>query len=167
MGDQNNWISLSPDASYDLRDGPYFSWSPTGPWIAALLNTDGKDDIYVVKADNSEAIRLTDDSNTEGTFTWSPDGKYIAFVKNGNIFISNIEEPIQQINLTNDSTNSGSYRTLAWSPDGSQIAYTNSSGTGIYLISTDGSEIKQLTDLACYIDTDFGPVLQPTRDLQE
>src|SRR5437879_10999009 len=42
--------------------------------------TRGFGDIYVMKADGSEPVRLTDSPFLDGQASWSPDGRRIAFV---------------------------------------------------------------------------------------
>src|SRR6185503_133237 len=68
--------------------GPIFSldfgtaWSPDGSKIAFGSNRDGADtELYVMNADGSDPLKLTDDTLDDTMPTWSPDSQRIAFVK--------------------------------------------------------------------------------------
>ena len=49
------------------------SWSPDGRRIAFVRNTDTRADIYVVNADGTERVRLTNHPRSETSPVWSPD----------------------------------------------------------------------------------------------
>ncbi|MEM7538380.1 MAG: SH3 domain-containing protein [Chloroflexota bacterium] len=55
------------------------SWSPDGSRIAYISQEDGNFEVYVIGADGSGKIRLTNDLASDGLPTWSPDGQWIAF----------------------------------------------------------------------------------------
>ncbi|MDX1520498.1 MAG: DPP IV N-terminal domain-containing protein [Anaerolineae bacterium] len=96
-----------------LTENPGFDgfphWSPDGSKIAFLTDRDGNAEIYVMNADGSEQINITNLPNSnesvQGDFSWSPDGGQILFqsVENQNVevFVMNADGS-EQINLTND-----------------------------------------------------------------
>src|SRR6185503_13314557 len=50
--------------------------------IAFTSNRDGNDEIYVMNADGTGVVRLTNDPAIDQQPAWSPDGSRIAFVSN-------------------------------------------------------------------------------------
>jgi len=55
------------------------SWSPDGTWIAFSGIRGGSSDLYMIRRDGGEPIRLTADAVEEEHPFWSPDGQYIYF----------------------------------------------------------------------------------------
>ena len=116
-------------ASPDLLNRP--DWGPNDEYIAYSAAYQGNWDLYMIKADGSEAsIRLTSDPQMESNALWSPDGSSIAYKV----------APHGEYNLTGqffmtfengygDPTvhvwdGPESVQMNDWSPDGSQIVYT-------------------------------------------
>jgi Tol biopolymer transport system component len=75
------------------------SWSPDGSRIAFSSDRDGNTEIYLMNADGSNIIRLTNDPASDLEPSWSPDGKLIAFSSNrdGNIdiYVMDVNAAIQ------------------------------------------------------------------------
>ena len=108
----------------------------------------GVGDIYVMNADGSGQVNLTNNPAEDYPAGWSPDGSKILFETNrdGNyeIYVMNADGS-GQVNLTN---NPASDADPAWSPDGSKIAF-NSSRDGnveVYVLNADGSGLRNLTN---------------------
>ncbi|MEW5960422.1 MAG: protein kinase, partial [Chloroflexota bacterium] len=58
--------------------------SPDGSKVAFMSRRDGNWEIYVVNADGSDLLRLTEDPAQDGLPAWSPDGRVIAFISSRN-----------------------------------------------------------------------------------
>jgi Tol biopolymer transport system component len=135
------------------------SWSPDGKKIAVSICPDGDFDfdaseyncmeIYVMDADGSNQIRLTENEAEDYGPTWSPDGEKIAFATNrdGNyeIYVMDADGSDPE-NLTKNPATDGFFAPY-WSPDGEKIAF-NSDRDGnweIYVMDADGSNPENLT----------------------
>jgi dipeptidyl aminopeptidase/acylaminoacyl peptidase len=125
------------------------AWSPDGSKIAFRSDRDATSQIYVMNADGSNQIRITD---TGGNFrpVWSPDGSKIAFTSdrdgNNEIYVMNADGS-GPVNLSNHLADDGD---PAWSPDGRKIAFrSNRDGdpvlSAIYVMNADGSAVTRLT----------------------
>ena len=57
-------------------------YSPDGRKIAFGSSRSGDFEIYVMNADGSDVVRLTQSSGLDVRPAWSPDGKRIAFTSN-------------------------------------------------------------------------------------
>jgi Tol biopolymer transport system component len=82
------------------------AWSPDGTRIAFHSDRDGDLEIYVVSADRSEIVQLTDNEATDVYPTWSPDGTRIAFAsdRDGNLEIYAMNaDGTEQTRLTDNS----------------------------------------------------------------
>ncbi|MEM7345775.1 MAG: protein kinase, partial [Chloroflexota bacterium] len=95
-------------------------WSSDGQRIAFdSLREYGIGDIYVMNADGSDQIRLTNHpSESSGDPAWSPDGTHIAFVSSSDdIYIMNADgSEVTTTGVSGDNP--------TWSPDGQRIAFT-------------------------------------------
>lgn len=117
-------------------------WSPDSKKIAFRANRDGKDDLFVVKADGSGEVRLTNNSSTEDGIAWSPDSSRIAFAftQDGShhIYIINADGS----NLRRLTTGETYEWYPLWSPDGEWIAFAGGSvdRADIYVVNVAGSE---------------------------
>ena len=115
----------------------------------ALPDADSDSDrdweIYVMNADGSGVVQLTDNDSLDLFPTWSPDDKRILFssdrdndVESYDIYVMNADgSGVEQ--LTDGCSN---YHP-AWSPDGERIAFA--SLADIYVMDADGSDVVQLT----------------------
>jgi TolB protein len=110
---------------------------------------DGRREIYVMNADGSRQVRLTDNAGDDVAPTWSPDGTRIVWTssRGGSALqlftMSRDGSDIRQ--LTNQP---GATAFADWSPDGRRIAYHAPRGDGnwdIWVINADGTEPRRLT----------------------
>ncbi len=139
---------------------PY--WSPDGQRIAFISKIDGDPGIYVMNADGSNQIRLSDTEKLwyRSLLSWSPDSNKIAFPsdRDGNleVYIINIDGS----NLTRLTNNPTRDTSPSWSPDGSTIVFeSNRDGNAeIYIMNADGSDPMRLTDNPA---NDYGPCWFP------
>ena len=104
-------------------------------------------DIYLINADGTGEVRLSDSSGDDKQPCWSPDGKRIAFNSNrdGNteVYVMNADGS-GQTNLTNHPAPDGG---ACWFPDGDRIAFVSSRDgmVDLYSVNADGTGVKRLT----------------------
>ena len=75
-------------------------WSPDGRQIAFMAHREGKWDIFVISAGDSNQRKLTMFLNDSRQSTWSPDGQRIAFYENTDIFVMG-KDGSNPVNVTN------------------------------------------------------------------
>lgn len=101
---ESNLIQLHQTNSFFVN---LFSvwWSPDSQKILSHVINDGNYGIYVVNADGSDLVYLTDDSANNLSPVWSPDGTQMAFTSerdgNAEIYIMNMDGS-HPTRLTND-----------------------------------------------------------------
>ena len=137
-------------------------WSPDGKQIAfhSERNRDWEFEfprnleVYVMNADGTNPINLTNHPARDGSPDWSPDGKQIAFhsERDGNweVYVMNADGS-NPINLTNHLSTDNS---PDWSPDGRQIAFhserdrkdDDDKNVEIYVMNADGTNPINLTN---------------------
>jgi hypothetical protein len=137
------------------------AWSPDGTEIAfeSIRDRHNGTEIYVMNADGSQIVRLTNNSTIDRTPKWSPDGKSI-------VFASNRTGAYQVYTMAADGTGvaqltSGSENSdPAWSPDGKKIAFETSrdGDPEIYVMNADGSQETRVTKNTF---GDFNPIWSP------
>jgi Tol biopolymer transport system component len=134
-------MSTAASAAFDV--------APAGR-IAFVSDRDGTPKIYVMNADGSGVVRLTNSPHADSRPAWSPDGRKIAFARAGDstacgIYVMNADGS----GLARMTTACGDI-TPTWSPDGGRIAFAKwtlgSLSTGIYVMNADGSGVTRLTE---------------------
>jgi Tol biopolymer transport system component len=140
-------------------------WSPDGTQILFTSERDGNEEIYVMDADGSNIVRLTDSGDDDTHPTWSEDGQSILFITERNVKLEDGDMEFYLMNVDGsdqrplgDETFIGGY---VFSADGQQIAYiSNEEGDwNIYVKDADGENVKRLTES----DADeIFPVWRPT-----
>jgi len=116
--------------------------------IAFQSNRDGYNRIYIMNADGSGTVKITDSAGDDEFPVWAPDGKKIAFKsdRDGDYEIY-IMDPDGK-NLVQLTHNKFPDENPRWSPDGSQLIFHSKRDNGweIYTMLSDGTNQKQLTD---------------------
>jgi dipeptidyl aminopeptidase/acylaminoacyl peptidase len=113
-----------------------------------------ENEVWLMKADGSDARRLTSNTVAESAAELSPDGKWVAFVSNSNDKF----EPYYNNNLFLVPSEGGSHRMLlasmphevqdsAWSQDGASLFFTANTGVRSELFRVDvaSESLTQLT----------------------
>jgi len=142
-----------PGSNEDFRP----VWSPDGKRFAFDSYRDGNHEIYVVNADGSNPLRLTNDPVYDSSPRWSPDGKKLVYFSgsepadkgdhsygNADIWMMNADGS-NKIRLTQVE---GDDTYPFWSPDGKKIAFTSyrDGNAEIYVMKADGSQQTRLTN---------------------
>jgi WD40 repeat protein len=125
--DGSNPVNITPP---DKGHAYNFALSPDGTRIAFVANRSGSSDldneIYVMNADGSHVVNLTQNQVYDSSPVWSPDGTLIAFISRS----EDIHDKDRYLYVMNAD---GSNRTRvgerlvdtppAWSPDSSKIVF--------------------------------------------
>jgi hypothetical protein len=147
-----------------LRNEPNVSsrepaWSPDGNRIAFVSNEHGGDDIYVMNANGSHVVRITDDPGDEHDPAWSPDGTRIAYhrelpgAESAPSWLSIVD--LSTMERTDLYTRVGYVGRGAWSPDGSRLAFEvwpEGSGPDTYVVDADGGHAVRIASTPGLLD---------------
>ena len=121
--------------------------------VVAYTSATGQDDagLWLVKADGTDPVQLTDQPGVEFMAAWSPDGDRLAYAAGAaqdspsDLFVLDLDggEP-QQVTSTPDRCES----TPTWTPDGEELVYVSGDcgeeAVGIFTIGLDGGEEREL-----------------------
>ncbi|HXA20606.1 MAG TPA: hypothetical protein VN380_26740 [Thermoanaerobaculia bacterium] len=120
--------------------------SPDGSKIAFLSNRDGQPDVYVMRSDGTNVIRLTHTEEQESAPYWSPDSKRIRFAVSGKDGSRIDSIDADGSNQTMIGTVPG--RVVGLNRGGTRVFVARGTWTEVTLLLTDldGSHPKQLTD---------------------
>jgi|GEM_PF-3437522 len=129
--------------------------------VAFASTRDGNTEIYSVRADGSDLLRLTNSPSEDNYPLWSPDGSKMSFLsdRSGNweLWIMNADgSGPSQLTHSNGFAHSPS-----WAPDGKHIAFSSNRNGGdwdVYLMGPDGSNVVDLTNSA---GSDYSPSWSP------
>ena len=116
--------------------------------IAFASQRDSNNEIYVMNADGTNQVRLTNNPSNDESPTWSPDRSRIAFRSerdgNNEIYVMNADGT-GQFRLTN---NNAADNSPVWSPNGGKIAFRSERDGNfeIYVMNADGTNQTRLTN---------------------
>jgi Tol biopolymer transport system component len=128
--------------------------------IVFQTNRDGNQEIYSMKTDGSNPLRLTNNSTFDGEPSFGAAGSKVVFTSlrdgNAEIYIMN-PDGTDQKRLT---TSLGDDTHPALSPDGTKVAFISSRAGGLelFVMNADGTNPKQLTFTA---SSEFTPSFSP------
>lgn len=99
-------------------------WSPDGRSLAFVRSCAGSAELYLVDADGTNLVRLTETPGREGSPAWSPDGQRLAYVytpesADREIWIMAPDGSDARPVTDNESSEASP----TWSPDGERLAY--------------------------------------------
>lgn len=128
------------------------AWRPDSRALLFESTLAGGYSIYAINLDGSGLTRLTVDSANNQQAGWSPDGKRIVFSSDRaghlDLYLMN-SDGSGQSRLT--TTAGGGYYQSSFSPDGRSVVFqgrpdNRETRDRVYVVSTDGSGLRQLTD---------------------
>jgi Tol biopolymer transport system component len=138
------WVCAYPNAS-DCRELTSFRqgyvgsprWSPDSQRIAFDARVDGNADIYLVRAEGGQPVRLTHESSVESRPSWSRDGRWIYFRSDR----TGVHQ-IWKMSVTGDAasqvTRNGGFEAFE-APDGRSLYYVQQRYTrGLWSVPVDG-----------------------------
>ncbi len=147
--DGSNPIQLTLNAGRNA----YPSWSPDGKRIVFASTRDGDQQLFVMKADGSNQVRITS-ATIDGTKyynpVWSPKGNRIVFYSSkgdhkDQVWVINADGSNQRV-----VTGGVGHNVFpSWLPDGKRIAFhsdRNGVRRAIYLVETDGSGLTRFPE---------------------
>jgi len=145
-----NEVRLTSGPAQDLQS----AWSPDGSKIAFSTNRDGNFEVYVMNADGSDLVNLTNNLAVDRiqAGAWSPDGTRIVFDtdRQGDVelYIMNADGS-DPVNLTNSPFDElgGS-----WSADGTKVVFSRHPVGNIFVMNADGTGVVDLTRSGAVLD---------------
>jgi len=130
------------------------TWSPDGSRIAFESGIPPRTDIYVMNADGTNVVNLTNNLADNQQPSWSPDGKKIIFsakkkrtrIRNlRNLYVVHLEKE-RIFRLTKNTKRGQRSRQATWSPDGRYIAYIYNSA--LFVVGENGKNPRRLAGSA-------------------
>jgi TolB protein len=129
------------------------TWSPDGKYILFASDMDGAIQLYRVGVNGKDLHRVSNLPAITGRSDWSPDGQFIVTYSGGpwkhEVYIMTADG----LNAHVLSPAGGNAQGPSFSPDGKWVTFTayydhpgDDQGCEIYIIRTDGTDLRRLTD---------------------
>jgi Tol biopolymer transport system component len=123
-------------------------WSPNGKQIVFASDRSGDREVWVMNADGTDPVNLTNSPGADAGAVYSPNGRQIAFHSNrdGNFEIYMMDaDGSNQSRLTNHA---GMDLWPDWSPNGKEIVFQRrfQGNEDIYILNIASGEQRRLTD---------------------
>jgi TolB protein len=146
-----------PHRVTNVKDA-YPMLSPDGARVLFQSDRTGDWEIYTMKLDGSDLVRLTSSPGADATPIWSPDGRRIVFASERDagdteIYVMNADGSGQRRLTRQPGDDSHPH----WSPDGRRIVFNSARATPdlsadwskqhieIFTMAADGSDVRQIT----------------------
>lgn len=151
-------LQLSPAHRVTNVKDAYPMLSPDGSRLLFESDRTGNWEIYTMRPDGTDLVRLTDNPAPDVTPIWSPDGKRIVFASerdagDSEIYVMNADGSGQRRLTRQPGDDSHPH----WSPDGARIVFNSARTTPdltadwakqhieIFTMAADGSDVRQVT----------------------
>lgn len=160
-GEATSLHTMNADGTEQARlteNGWSASWSPDGVQIAFISNRDGNTEVYVMNADGTGVVNVSQHPGLDGPFggiAWSPDSSRLAFGSHrdgaADVFVASADGSSQMALTTRLGPGESRIDQITWSPDGSKLAFAASIGHSmvpyeIFVVNADGSGLTNLTN---------------------
>ena len=108
---------------------PVLPATPSGLIAFVSRRDSNNDEVYVMRADGSHAVNLSNDPGRDDSPAWSPDGQQLAFISNragrSAVYLVRPDgSDLHQLVLPPSGADLGDVTGVAWSPDGTRLALT-------------------------------------------
>jgi Tol biopolymer transport system component len=170
----NSWVYLmDPDGSnvrpifdseHEFIFGDELAWSPDSQKLAiSTINPNGflPSNLVIVELESKSILPSLSDNRIRSNFSWSHDSNQLVYLSDP-VAINAVESVYTSMYILNPNTQEEALiaefeaiGTPLWSPTEDVIAFSATTSEepdniNIYLINSDGSELKQLTDSGAY-----------------
>lgn len=126
------------------------SWSHDGKQISfTQKSAEGETNIYIMKSEGSDVVKLNTDLKSTMYASWSPDGKKIVFSSTASKDVTDIwVMNVDGTNLTQLTKDSRQNWAAYFSPNGKKIVFNSTRVNGnpaIFMMNSDGSNQQKIT----------------------